>query len=676
MGLLKQKENDNGTVDLEIIYGGKEASFGGVDASAPPMYIDPRCFTDANGFMIYNDQLVAMGWRQIASNIGDWPAGAKIVGSGSFFANGRYNNFLLAYILGGINAGPPASRTVTYYLYVWPSGLSTPLAQTAQLAVTQYAETLPATSAVAYLSYGGGNAVSAGSVTLTVGAANVVQAINIGDSALAVATNLVALINGTAGYPCTATLNTATQQIQLTTVVTGAAANSTTLIVTMAGAMVPAVTISQLFAGATDQVSENFCIPIDPLSWVAVGESVYFGGPGSMILQYTNTSGSEVFSVLTQYLGAVQLYKFNSQLIAAGIIPGPGQDIQFPEMIVGWSAPNNYGTWTPTTPAGLVTGAGFNQISDIADYITGILISNSMAIILRAQGLDYATATGNSTIPFDFNHISNAKLGEGCQDGRLVTQYDQIGAFVGNSDVYEFSGSLVPVGAKIKNLVVTDSQTPPINRSATSAALSFDTDINAYAFFLIDYVIYVYSFANKTWMLFDTNLSPGVLESTLLAPWAAQSSVGSQTQFTNSYNLVLINVSAIGQAPTFWYLDNLVQDYTAGWAKPSYVEFMQEEIALGRDITVDSLYVLVAGSPLQELNWSVSGVLHGALILPLDASPDVFVGYQVFFVEGSSTVKNPQVRLDVSLQVPGINASLSIAKLALFGSYDPNQRPT
>ena len=56
MGAIKTTELSNGNIGLEITYGGKEAPFGGVDTSAPPAYIDPRCFTNCDGVIVVDNQ--------------------------------------------------------------------------------------------------------------------------------------------------------------------------------------------------------------------------------------------------------------------------------------------------------------------------------------------------------------------------------------------------------------------------------------------------------------------------------------------------------------------------------------------------------------------------------------------------------------------------------------------
>ena len=115
-------------------------------------------------------------------------------------------------------------------------------------------------------------------------------------------------------------------------------------------------------------------------------------------------------------------------------------------MIFAWSATDDLDTWAPLGLDGNVTGAGFAQLADIGDYLTGLIVTNATAFIIRSQGLSYATATGNATSPFNFSHIGLGDEGEGSQITALLAQYDQTGLYVGNSDVYQVANGIYSRG--------------------------------------------------------------------------------------------------------------------------------------------------------------------------------------------------------------------------------------
>jgi len=125
-------------------------------------------------------------------------------------------------------------------------------------------------------------------------------------------------------------------------------------------------------------------------------------------------------------------------------------------------------------------------------------------------------------------------------------------------------------------------------------------------------------------------------------------------------------------------------------ATASSIDFPQEEIMVGRDITIDGLLVTAAGNPGQVFNFTVTGQnsirdggstaisLSGTLILPATAAVGTFQNYQVYFETSGNdkfTVQNPQLHLSVPLNNPGTFNSFSLSKVCMFASYDPNQRP-
>ena len=688
MGKIDSRKLDNGMVELEITYGGNDAPFGGMDTSAPPMYIDPACFSFAGNFVVANNQLVAAGWHDLGISLASWGSN-KFLGAGKFYTNQEYYNWVLGYT-SNTSAGTPPTTTVVYSIWVF-EGLPTgsPIPMTFQLAVPQTSATTAATAATAKLAVNPGYTdivcPSWDTIYMTIGAAQYAfQYLCPGSAGPAPSTptglatyianviNTNATTNG-AAKPCNAVVETDGLTIDLTTIATGTAANATNISISIYSPTNSSkgLSIEQPFQGATDPTAQNFGIPIDPLSWTQVGETLYFGGPGTMILQFSYPQEVPQFSITTQYLGAVTLAKFNNQLIAGGIVPGPGQIIQNPEMIVGWSAPSIFTQWNPVDGTGKVTGAGFNQISDISDYISGVYIGNNILVILRSFGVDYMNALQNAVIPFDFNHISNALVGEGCQDSRLATQFDQICCFIGNTDVFQYSGQLSPIGTKIKSTILWDVVHAPVYRSSTVCPSMFAREINSFGFFLIDYKIYIYCFNNQTWTVNVFQQLAGQPNAIAVHRFVGIDSAPGYWQFQNNPFPCLVTDNM-----RFFVFADEIQSSDLPNASASTVIFKQEEIMMGRDITIDSLYINIAGTPGQSMTWSVSGVLSSTFTLPSGASPVVMAGYQIFFTEQIRTVKNPQLRLDIPLNPAGTYNQLRIGKIAMFGSFDPNQRPT
>ena len=709
MGKISSSKLDNGMIGLEITYGGPEAPFGGID-STTPLYIDPRCFSDAANFLIVNGCLVAFRWELSAIALGSWPSGAKYLKSGHFYQNGQYWNWTLA-VVPGTQSGTPPSVTDNYTMWVWSpvqgGGPATnPIPPTATQAVTQTQVVIgsggtPATGS--FLIHGSvpnvdgtvniefNSAASGNNVEITVPVTH-------GQSLATIASNAASAINASSNpnvFATAAVDSQFTNQVDLTAKVSGTVGNALWFgtfsnITGSTGIIFPVTSVNNSMSGGTDvggvYTTTGYGGYLNPVSFTNIGETLYIGGHGSVILQYSQSGGVVSFGILTNYLGAMTLGKYNNMLIAAGVVPGPGTVIQAPEMVLAWSASGQFQIWNPIDSAGNPTGAGFNQFADISDYLTGIFINPGSAIILRTQGIDYITPLSSGASPFDFAHISNALSGEGCQDMRLQCQYDQIGMFVGNTNIYQFSGGIKPIGDKIKDRLIADAQYVGCDsRGSVASTIYQDLGINkaqTLFLFVVKNTVYVYSMQNTTWtafpLVFNTNITYD-LENLCYSP--GTNTCAPSYEFVATFNPFLVSFNnSVNGAPQYWNLAPWVQDSNFPYGEASFVLWPMEEISHGRDITIDGLLVTLWGSPGLVLNWSISGVLQAAQTLPASASSG-FWTYQITFgstglsSSGVLTVKYPQLRLDLPLAAANVHEQLSIAKITMFGSFDPSQRP-
>src|SRR3974390_364255 len=132
MGHIKTQKQDNNTILFECIYGGVEAPFGGIDASKPPRYIDPRCFADASNFLIVDNELcvATLVSANFPSNGLTYPYAvtltpsitdpADLIGVGTLPCEGIVKNWAL-YCSSAINSG----GYYTYRLILWTNDTST-----------------------------------------------------------------------------------------------------------------------------------------------------------------------------------------------------------------------------------------------------------------------------------------------------------------------------------------------------------------------------------------------------------------------------------------------------------------------------------------------------------------------------------------------------------------------
>jgi hypothetical protein len=152
-------------------------------------------------------------------------------------------------------------------------------------------------------------------------------------------------------------------------------------------------------------------------------------------------------------------------------------------------------------------------------------------------------------------------------------------------------------------------------------------------------------------------------------------------QFQNNPINILVCASTPGASNlTFWTINDTIQTSDLPNSIAPYVIFKAEEIAFGRDITVDSLLVSVRGTPGQVVNFTVygnvSGVYQAVLTGSLTIESTTFQSQQVFWNEQVNTVRNPQLAITLPLATPGSSTQCVISKIAMFGSFDPGQRPT
>jgi len=120
VGAIKTRELANGNIELEITYGGLEAPFGGVDTSAPPAYIDPKCFAAVDGFIVVDNKLVVASFNSYATSpLWSSTAGVTLIGFGNFYSlNYGTLNYALGYKTSSFS-GPPSGVQYTFYMTAW-----------------------------------------------------------------------------------------------------------------------------------------------------------------------------------------------------------------------------------------------------------------------------------------------------------------------------------------------------------------------------------------------------------------------------------------------------------------------------------------------------------------------------------------------------------------------------
>lgn len=701
MGLIKTEKLANGNIGLEITYGGKEAPFGGIDASMPPQYIDPLCVVDADGFVIVNGQYVAVTFQPLAITI-NLPASGftapQLAGFGSFYTEAQgWQNFA---VINGDKTNTPGGSlyTANVALYVWPSA-NTAAPPSIPFSFVQ-AQTvnpgMPGSADIQLTNTPGSGSGYSTSIAITPpggGAAENYGPFAASLSPSAMATAIANAVNGLPSVICTAAVDPSGTSVTLTLKTFPPYPGNADITYSYGGGILTYTGTLASGPGIFNSgiVSSNYPTALAPypISWVQVGESLFIGGPGTVILQYTN----QIFSILSQFVGVNVLRKFAGSLVGLGITPSPGTVLQNAEMMIAWSAAGNFSTWNPTDSNGNVTGAGFEELADIGDTITGGFVNSSTIVILRAQGVSYATATGSASLPFDINHVDLAPEGEGCQSPLLSSQYGPIGFYVGNTNVYQFVQQGQAVGDKIKDYLF-GILSPEVSTStllaATKACSSLILNSEEVFFSILannttSSYVFLYHPSGNTWtriLLGSGKLS--TVDSVYLDEFPLLGSTGAA--FIKQPQLILGTGDSTNKIFKFYALTEQVPNADSLSNTNPLLQFAAEEISHGRDITIDGLYVTMAGTAGQQVQFHIKSngsVIAGTTFtFPVGASYTVPADYQIYMqpvasVSNTSTItaKIPQLEILVVQNASGVSNQFRLAKATLFGSFDPQQRP-
>ena len=444
----------------------------------------------------------------------------------------------------------------------------------------------------------------------------------------------------------------------------------------------PAKTIATL-QGGVDATSSTSPSSFHNVSTTSVGGTVYFANLGPIILKY---SGPGLFDISSMYQGVSILSKFAGSLIGVGVVPQLGFETQNQDMIFAWTAAGKLDIWAPVDGSGNVTGAGFEELTDIGEFLSGLIVSNGTAYILRKEGVSYATPTGNGLLPFSVNHIGLGAQGEGTQVPNLVTQYDSVGCYVGNSEIWQIAGSISAIGNKVRQLIfaqIAMQTNPDAQLSATSGAVFIGGDEYPIAVFVIGTVLYIFNTSNGTWTTLSlSTLGPNItrLIGTTLA---TVFTVPNQGQYSQALVGLAIQqtIAGVVQVPQFFTIQEKIPDSNSS-SNTFAVTFPQEEILFGRDITIDALYIALQAQ-LQNnvtLNIYVNGNLYAAYSLLAASFTDINANpteLQIFPATGTgiNTGHSPQLKLELVNAAGVQNSQARFTKVTMFGSFDITQRP-
>lgn len=151
--------------------------------------------------------------------------------------------------------------------------------------------------------------------------------------------------------------------------------------------------------------------------------------------------------------GGFFLGELGFRLIMLNTVEGQGLGgLSYPQR-VRWTPSGYPSIWDPNVNI----GAGFNDMLDVPDGITGFLTIGRVGFIFRVNGITELTQTGDGLNPFDFNHLWASDRGIGNIYAYTIAGYGPIGIFIANDDCYMLSlGGFNRIGGNARDLIYAD----------------------------------------------------------------------------------------------------------------------------------------------------------------------------------------------------------------------------
>ena len=177
-------------------------------------------------------------------------------------------------------------------------------------------------------------------------------------------------------------------------------------------------------------------------------------------------------------------------------------------------------------------------------------------------------------------------------------------------------------------------------------------------------------------------------------------------QIPNNATTIVCDVLFIGQVGVSFNQFPAIVAYQIGSATPnafilqegvpqsnsltstlSYVTFPQEEILFGREVTIDAIYISLWANLSRNvtINFLFNGVHFGALALvtgaPLNTLNGVPTNFKVFpdatVLSGTGVFnsQSPQLQITIAESLFNNQNPIRIAKIQLYASFEPKQRP-
>jgi hypothetical protein len=448
-----------------------------------------------------------------------------------------------------------------------------------------------------------------------------------------------------------------------------------------------------LIAPSTGTVSIDTNGVATNLSFYIVNGVVYITGLGlAAIYAYTpNPTGSSTLTLLTDYVGGAYLGELNGRLLCLCCDQIVGGVYSYLPFQVSWSAAEGaYGIWNPLV-SGLVTGAGFNNLPDVADEITGFFSTGPTGYIIRKQGITEMTPLNSGIQPFDFNHMWASNTGIGSIYFNTISQYGSLGSFLSDTGIYTLGyGGVNTIQGSIWSLIIRElkklfplTSGTLLNQIQNIAGGLVPISINGeQALYYVLYIpgtdnyLFVGNVLTQDWFIIQGFTYPAVQNIKVQG-------ISNAALFDNGTEVILPVVSGvfINQADqteiVLYTIDDtsvlpqsLLFPFFVTTALNAYLPV--EEVAMSRDITVNAIGMYVdvdaEGSDAISITPAIGTLAYGTLQFQ-NGQGQFKMSTQV---NALFTGRYPQLNLDI-LTDNLASSAVRIYKIVMFCSYDPKQ---
>lgn len=170
---------------------------------------------------------------------------------------------------------------------------------------------------------------------------------------------------------------------------------------------------------------------------------------------------------------------------------------------------SNLGTSGATFDPSINTDAGFADLLEVSDQITGEMMLGTVGYIFRRQGITQMNPTGSGSAPFTFQHLWASEHGVGNLWPFTNAQYGLMGVFVAEDNVYQLS----PTGFNVIGGFARDAIIADLSKASSYPCASILPGFNFGYVYLVyilmipqtsngvtSTVCYLYSFEDQNWM--------------------------------------------------------------------------------------------------------------------------------------------------------------------------------